>query len=247
MPWGHYFCQLFACQVLHGLHIAVNFLYLFFQNFEKAFFSTAVCGIGVFTKCWGLVVGWHLADIGSHYFWQAWWWSILVWATPSTSSSLAGANMCPSLCFYPFLVKCKSYVCYAFSCTLSTSMSSMFAGFALWNSLFWCHLAEESKSNHVIEKLYCIVVSLLSACSGISHGWFHKATSSSLLISLLCPLIQSQGDLGGRKQVMLGGRAAEEVMYGRDTSTFSLLHLPDASWLARKLVSVWGFFFFQLM
>ncbi len=99
-------------------------------------------------------------------------------------------------------------------------------------------MAEESKSNHVIEKLYCIVISLFSACSGISHGWFQKATSSSLLISLLSPLIQSQGDLGGRKQVMLGGRAAEEVMYGRDTSTFSLLHLPDASWLARKLVSV---------
>lgn len=98
-------------------------------------------------------------------------------------------------------------------------------------------MAEESKSSHVIEKLYCIVVSLLSACSGISHGWFQKATSSSLLISLLCPLI-TVGDLGGREQVMLGGRAAEEVMYGRDTSTFSLLHLPDASWLARKLVSV---------
>ncbi len=78
--------------------------------------------------------------------------------------------------------------------------SSMFAGFALWNSLFWCHLAEESKSNHVIEMLYCIVVSLLSACSGISHGWFQKATSSSLLNSLLCPLIQIRVILVGESR-----------------------------------------------
>ncbi|KAL2621730.1 hypothetical protein R1flu_001935 [Riccia fluitans] len=41
-------------------------------------------------------------------------------------------------------------------------------------------------------------------------------------------------------QVMLGGRAAEEVMYGRDTSTYSAAYLPDASWLARKMVSVWN-------
>lgn len=38
---------------------------------------------------------------------------------------------------------------------------------------------------------------------------------------------------------MLGGRAAEEVLYGRDTSSFSAQHLPDASWLARKMVSVY--------
>lgn len=38
---------------------------------------------------------------------------------------------------------------------------------------------------------------------------------------------------------MLGGRAAEEVMYGQDTSTLSAQHLPDASWLARKMVSMY--------
>ena len=43
-----------------------------------------------------------------------------------------------------------------------------------------------------------------------------------------------------RLQVLLGGRAAEEVMYGRDTSTYSLAHLPDATWLARKLISIWN-------
>lgn len=43
-----------------------------------------------------------------------------------------------------------------------------------------------------------------------------------------------------RMQVMLGGRAAEEVMYGRNTSTVSLTYLPDASWLARKIISIWN-------
>ncbi|XP_024360822.1 probable inactive ATP-dependent zinc metalloprotease FTSHI 1, chloroplastic [Physcomitrium patens] len=43
-----------------------------------------------------------------------------------------------------------------------------------------------------------------------------------------------------RLQVLLGGRAGEEVMYGRDTSSYSLTHLPDATWLARKIVSTWN-------
>lgn len=43
-----------------------------------------------------------------------------------------------------------------------------------------------------------------------------------------------------RMQVMLGGRAAEEVMYGHNTSTASLRYLQDASWLARKIISIWN-------
>lgn len=43
-----------------------------------------------------------------------------------------------------------------------------------------------------------------------------------------------------RLQVLLGGRAGEEVMFGRDTSSYSLTHLPDATWLARKIVSTWN-------
>ncbi|KAH9304112.1 hypothetical protein KI387_008516, partial [Taxus chinensis] len=43
-----------------------------------------------------------------------------------------------------------------------------------------------------------------------------------------------------RLQVMLGSRAAEEVMFGRDTSTLTSDYLPDASWLARKIISVWN-------
>ncbi|MQM07532.1 hypothetical protein Taro_040374 [Colocasia esculenta] len=43
-----------------------------------------------------------------------------------------------------------------------------------------------------------------------------------------------------RLQVLLGGRAAEEVIYGRDTSKASLAYLADASWLARKILSIWN-------
>ncbi|KAH7435116.1 hypothetical protein KP509_06G050800 [Ceratopteris richardii] len=41
-----------------------------------------------------------------------------------------------------------------------------------------------------------------------------------------------------RLQVFLGGRAAEQVMYGRDTSNWSVAALRHASWLVRKLVTI---------
>lgn len=41
-------------------------------------------------------------------------------------------------------------------------------------------------------------------------------------------------------KVLLGGRAAEEVIYGRDTSKASVDYLADASWLARKILTVYG-------
>lgn len=41
-------------------------------------------------------------------------------------------------------------------------------------------------------------------------------------------------------QVLLGGRAAEEVIYGRDTSRASVDYLADASWLARKILTMSG-------
>ncbi|KAL5989372.1 putative inactive ATP-dependent zinc metalloprotease FTSHI 1, chloroplastic [Asimina triloba] len=43
-----------------------------------------------------------------------------------------------------------------------------------------------------------------------------------------------------RLQVFLGGRAAEEVIYGRDTSVASVNNLVDASWLARKMITIWN-------
>ncbi|CAI5486273.1 unnamed protein product, partial [Closterium sp. Naga37s-1] len=42
-----------------------------------------------------------------------------------------------------------------------------------------------------------------------------------------------------RGEVMLGGRAAEEVVWGRDSSTYSQRHVADASWMAYKFVSIW--------
>ena len=42
-------------------------------------------------------------------------------------------------------------------------------------------------------------------------------------------------------EVFVGGfdnDAAEEVMYGCNTSTMSLIYLLDASWLARKIISM---------
>lgn len=43
-----------------------------------------------------------------------------------------------------------------------------------------------------------------------------------------------------RLQILLGGRAAEEVIYGRDTSRASVNYLADATWLARKIITIWN-------
>lgn len=41
-------------------------------------------------------------------------------------------------------------------------------------------------------------------------------------------------------KVLLGGRAAEEVIYGRDTSRASVKYLEDATCLARKILTMWA-------
>lgn len=43
-------------------------------------------------------------------------------------------------------------------------------------------------------------------------------------------------------KVFLGGRAAEELIFGRDTSRASVSYLADASWLARKIITMYVFF-----
>ncbi|KAG6473042.1 hypothetical protein ZIOFF_066949 [Zingiber officinale] len=43
-----------------------------------------------------------------------------------------------------------------------------------------------------------------------------------------------------RLQVFLGGRVAEEIIYGRDTSKASLKYLQDATYLARKILTIWN-------
>ncbi|CAI7892277.1 unnamed protein product [Closterium sp. NIES-54] len=52
-------------------------------------------------------------------------------------------------------------------------------------------------------------------------------------------LFEKRRTLLHRLQVMLGGRAAEEVVWGRDSSTYSQRHVADASWMAYKFVSIW--------
>lgn len=39
-------------------------------------------------------------------------------------------------------------------------------------------------------------------------------------------------------KVLVGGRAAEEIIFGRDTSKASVNYLADASWLARKIMTM---------
>lgn len=53
-------------------------------------------------------------------------------------------------------------------------------------------------------------------------------------------VFERKSQLMHRLQVLLGGRAAEEVIYGRDTSKASVSYLADASWLARKIITVWN-------
>ncbi|XP_073138323.1 probable inactive ATP-dependent zinc metalloprotease FTSHI 1, chloroplastic [Henckelia pumila] len=54
-----------------------------------------------------------------------------------------------------------------------------------------------------------------------------------------CYVFERRPQLLHRLQVLLGGRAAEEVIFGRDTSKASVSYLADASWLARKIITVW--------
>jgi ATP-dependent Zn protease len=92
-------------------------------------------------------------------------------------------------------------------------------------------------TSHLLRRLedaeteFCDRVSIVPRGETLARTIFDRLDDEAYLFERLPALLH-------RLQVMLGGRAAEEVMYGRDTSTFSLLHLPDASWLARKLVSV---------
>lgn len=53
-------------------------------------------------------------------------------------------------------------------------------------------------------------------------------------------LFERRPQLVHRLQVLLGGRAAEEVIFGHDTSRASVDYLADASWLARKIISIWN-------
>ncbi|KAF7828124.1 putative inactive ATP-dependent zinc metalloprotease FTSHI 1, chloroplastic [Senna tora] len=79
----------------------------------------------------------------------------------------------------------------------------------------------------------CDRISIVPRGQTLSQLVFHRLDDESYTF-------ERQPQLLHRLQVLLGGRAAEEVIYGRDTSTASVDYLADASWLARKILTIWN-------
>eukprot|EP00850_Spirogloea_muscicola_P016554 SM000135S26998 [mRNA] locus=s135:140506:146085:- [translate_table: standard] len=79
----------------------------------------------------------------------------------------------------------------------------------------------------------CYRLSVVPRGESLSRVLFERLDDQSYLFEERTTLIH-------RLQLMLGGRAAEEVLFGRNTSTLSTGQLPNASWLAWKLVSIWS-------
>ncbi|XVF10389.1 hypothetical protein REPUB_Repub07fG0178700 [Reevesia pubescens] len=79
----------------------------------------------------------------------------------------------------------------------------------------------------------CDRISIVPRGQTLSQVVFHRLDDESYMF-------ERQPQLLHRLQVFLGGRAAEEVIYGRDTSKASLNYLADASWLARKILTIWN-------
>ncbi|KAF9601119.1 hypothetical protein IFM89_017024 [Coptis chinensis] len=82
----------------------------------------------------------------------------------------------------------------------------------------------------------CERISIIPRGQSLSQIVFHRLDDESYIFERRPQLLH-------RLQVLLGGRAAEEVIYGRDTSRASVSYLADASWLARKILTMWGSFF----
>jgi ATP-dependent metalloprotease FtsH len=79
----------------------------------------------------------------------------------------------------------------------------------------------------------CDRVSIIPRGQTLSQVVFHRLDDESYMFGRLPQLLH-------RLQVLLGGRAAEEVIYGSDTSKASVDYLSDASWLARKILTIWN-------
>lgn len=79
----------------------------------------------------------------------------------------------------------------------------------------------------------CDRISIVPRGQTLSQLVFHRLDDESYMFERLPQLLH-------RLQVFLGGRAAEEVIYGRDTSRASVSYLADASWLARKIITIWN-------
>ncbi|KAK9274500.1 hypothetical protein L1049_021749 [Liquidambar formosana] len=79
----------------------------------------------------------------------------------------------------------------------------------------------------------CDRISIIPRGQTLSQLVFHRLDDESYMFERRPQLLH-------RLQVFLGGRAAEEVIYGRDTSKASVTYLADASWLARKILTIWN-------
>ncbi|XP_014509626.1 probable inactive ATP-dependent zinc metalloprotease FTSHI 1, chloroplastic isoform X1 [Vigna radiata var. radiata] len=80
---------------------------------------------------------------------------------------------------------------------------------------------------------FCDRISIVPRGQTLSQLVFHRLDDESYMFERRPQLLH-------RLQVLLGGRAAEEVIYGRDTSKASVDYLADASWLARKILTIWN-------
>ncbi|KAH9605234.1 hypothetical protein KSS87_020007 [Heliosperma pusillum] len=94
-------------------------------------------------------------------------------------------------------------------------------------------------TSHLLRKIEnakvecCDRVSINPRGQMLSQVVFHRLDDESYLFERRPQLLH-------RLQVFLGGRAAEEVIYGRDTSVASVNYLADATWLARKITTIWN-------
>ncbi|KDP25274.1 hypothetical protein JCGZ_20430 [Jatropha curcas] len=79
----------------------------------------------------------------------------------------------------------------------------------------------------------CDRISIIPRGQTLSQVVFHRLDDESYMFERRPQLLH-------RLQVLLGGRAAEEVIYGQDTSRASVGYLADASWLARKIITIWN-------
>ncbi|KAJ6823140.1 putative inactive ATP-dependent zinc metalloprotease FTSHI 1, chloroplastic [Iris pallida] len=80
---------------------------------------------------------------------------------------------------------------------------------------------------------FCERISIVPRGQTLSQIVFHRLDEEVYMFERRPQLLH-------RLQVLLGGRAAEEVIYGRDTSKASLKYLEDATCLARKILSIWN-------
>ncbi|KAF5182372.1 Atp-dependent zinc metalloprotease ftsh [Thalictrum thalictroides] len=80
---------------------------------------------------------------------------------------------------------------------------------------------------------FCQRISINPRGQTLSQIVFHRLDDESYIFERRPQLLH-------RLQVLLGGRAAEEIIHGRDTSRASVSYLADASWLARKILTIWN-------